>query len=144
MTINLTGDKNVKTFTDFWQKMIDEDLIDTKTVGWTDDWNKGLDDGSIASLLTGAWMPYNLLSGAPNGGRQVAHRPDADRRWLETNSENGGSSLAIVKSDDKAKVAAAYKFMDTPATTPRALRPVLTAVPSRPTTTPSSPTTSSI
>ena len=67
VTINLTGDKNVKTFTDFWQKMIDEDLIDTKTVGWTDDWNKGLDDGSIASLLTGAWMPYNLLSGAPNG-----------------------------------------------------------------------------
>ena len=44
VTINLTGDKNVKTFTDFWQKMIDEDLIDTKTVGWTDDWNKGLDD----------------------------------------------------------------------------------------------------
>ena len=33
-------------------EMIDEDLIDTKTVGWTDDWNKGLDDGSIASLLT--------------------------------------------------------------------------------------------
>ena len=31
VTINLTGDKNVKTFTDFWQKMIDEDLIDTKT-----------------------------------------------------------------------------------------------------------------
>ena len=112
MTINLTGDKNVKTFTDFWQKMIDEDLIDTKTVGWTDDWNKGLDDGSIASLLTGAWMPYNLLSGAPNGDGKwrIAQMPTAD--GSETNSENGGSSLAIVKSDDKAKVAAAYKFME--------------------------------
>ena len=112
VTINLTGDKNVKTFTDFWQKMIDEDLIDTKTVGWTDDWNKGLDDGSIASLLTGAWMPYNLLSGAPNGDGKwrIAQMPTAD--GSETNSENGGSSLAIVKSDDKAKVAAAYKFME--------------------------------
>ena len=107
VTINLTGDKNVKTFTDFWQKMIDEDLIDTKTVGWTDDWNKGLDDGSIASLLTGAWMPY-----APNGDGKwrIAQMPTAD--GSETNSENGGSSLAIVKSDDKAKVAAAYKFME--------------------------------
>ena len=104
--------ENVKTFTDFWQKMIDEDLIDTKTVGWTDDWNKGLDDGSIASLLTGAWMPYNLLSGAPNGGGKwrIAQMPTAD--GSETNSENGGSSLVIVKSDDKAKVAAAYKFME--------------------------------
>ena len=112
VTINLTGDKNVKTFTDFWQKMIDEDLIDTKTVGWTDDWNKGLDDGSIASLLTGAWMPYNLLSGAPNGDGKwrIAQMPTLD--GSETNSENGGSSLAIVKSDDKDKVAAAYKFME--------------------------------
>ena len=112
VTVNLTEDKGVKTFTDFWQKMIDEDLIDTKTVGWTDDWNKGLDDGSIASLLTGAWMPYNLLSGAPNGDGKwrIAQMPTAD--GSETNSENGGSSLAIVKSDDKAKVAAAYKFME--------------------------------
>ena len=110
VTINLTGDKNVKTFTDFWQKMIDEDLIDTKTVGWTDDWNKGLDDGSIASLLTGAWMPYNLLSGAPNGDGKwrIAQMPTAD--GSETNSENGGSSLAVLASTKKAD--AAYQFIE--------------------------------
>ena len=67
VTINLSNDSKVKTFVDFWQKMIDDDLIDTKTAGWSDDWNKSLNDGSIASLLTGAWMPYNLLSGAPDG-----------------------------------------------------------------------------
>lgn len=110
VTINLTGDKNVKTFTDFWQKMIDEDLIDTKTVGWTDDWNKGLDDGSIASLLTGAWMPYNLLSGAPNGDGKwrIAQMPTAD--GSTTNSENGGSSLAVLASTKKAD--AAYQFIE--------------------------------
>ncbi len=136
VTINLTGDKNVKTFTDFWQKMIDEDLIDTKTVGWTDDRNKGLDDGSIASLLTGAWMPYNLLSGAPNGDGswRIAQMPTAD--GSETNSENGGSSLAIVKSTTRPRSPPPTSSWNTPATTPRALRPVLTAVPSRPTTTP--------
>ncbi|MBM6700037.1 extracellular solute-binding protein [Bifidobacterium pullorum subsp. saeculare] len=112
VTVNLTGDKNVKTFTDFWQKLIDEDLIDTKTVGWSDDWNKGLNDGSIASLLTGAWMPYNLLSGAPDGDGKwrIAQMPTAD--GSETNSENGGSSLALIKTDDKAKAEAAYKFME--------------------------------
>lgn len=96
MTINLTGDKNVKTFTDFWQKMIDEDLIDTKTVGWTDDWNKGLDDGSIASLLTGA------------GKWRVTQMPTAD--GSTTNSENGGSSLAVLASTKKAD--AAYQFIE--------------------------------
>jgi multiple sugar transport system substrate-binding protein len=113
VTINLTGDDKVKKWTDFEQKLIDEDLIDTKTPGWSDDWNKGLNDGSIASLLTGAWMPYNLLSGAPDasGKWRVAQMPTWEKGGTE-NSENGGSSLAIIKSDDDAKVKAAYKFMD--------------------------------
>ncbi|MCI1635444.1 ABC transporter substrate-binding protein [Bifidobacterium sp.] len=111
--INLTSDSGVKKWTDFWQKMIDEDLIDTKTAGWTDDWNKGLNDGSIASLLTGAWMPYNLLSGAPDGSGKwrIAQMPTWEQGGTE-NSENGGSSLAIIKSDDEAKVKAAYKFLE--------------------------------
>ncbi|MEE8724847.1 MAG: extracellular solute-binding protein [Bifidobacterium crudilactis] len=111
--INLTSDAGVKKWTEFWQKMIDEDLIDTKTAGWTDDWNKGLNDGSIASLLTGAWMPYNLLSGAPDGSGKwrVAQMPTWEKGGTE-NSENGGSSLAIIKSDDEAKVKAAYKFLE--------------------------------
>lgn len=113
VSINLTGDKGVEQWTTFWQKMIDEDLIDTKTAGWSDDWNKSLNDGSIASLLTGAWMPYNLLSGAPSGSGKwrVAQMPTWKQGGTE-NSENGGSSLAIVKSDDEAKVKAAYKFME--------------------------------
>ena len=112
VTINLSNDSKVKTFVDFWQKMIADDLIDTKTAGWSDDWNKSLNDGSIASLLTGAWMPYNLLSGAPDGeGKwRVAQMPTPD--GSETNSENGGSSLAMVKTDDKAKAEAAYKFAE--------------------------------
>lgn len=111
--INLTGDKGVQKWTSYWQKMISEGLIDTKTAGWSDDWNKGLNDGSIASLLTGAWMPYNLLSGAPNGeGKwRIAQMPTWEKGGTE-NSENGGSSLAIVKSSDQAKVKAAYKFME--------------------------------
>ena len=69
-------------------------------------------DGTIASLFTGAWMPANLANSAADGAGKwrVTQMPTAD--GSTTNSENGGSSLAIVKSDDKAKVAAAYKFME--------------------------------
>ena len=38
VTVNLTEDKGVKTFTDFWQKLLDEGLLDTKTAGWSEDW----------------------------------------------------------------------------------------------------------
>ena len=74
----------------------------------------------------------------------MAHRPrcrTAD--GSETNSENGGSSLAIVKSDDKDKVAAAYKFMEYACHDAEGIKTRVDAAPSRPTTTPSSPTTSS-
>lgn len=110
VTINLTGDKNVKTFTDFWQKLLDEGLLDTKTAGWSEDWFKGMVDGTIASLFTGAWMPYNLLSGAPNGDGKwrVTQMPTAD--GSTTNSENGGSSLAVLASTKKAD--AAYQFIE--------------------------------
>ncbi|WP_197510850.1 ABC transporter substrate-binding protein [Tessaracoccus coleopterorum] len=64
VTINL-GDAGVVSFAEFWQKMIDEDLINTKVSGWSDDWFKGLGDGTLASLITGAWMPANLIGSAP-------------------------------------------------------------------------------
>lgn len=41
---------------------------------------------------------------------RVAQMPTPD--GSETNSENGGSSLAMVKTDDKAKAEAAYKFAE--------------------------------
>lgn len=123
VTINLTGDAKVKKWDDYWQKMISEDLIDTKTAGWSDEWNRGLNDGSIASLLLGAWMPYNLLSGAPDGSGKwrVALMPTWEKGGTE-NSENGGSSLALIKSKDDAKAKAAYKFMEYASHNPQGIK----------------------
>ena len=108
LTINLTKDKGVQAFAAFWQKMISEKLIDTKTTGWSEDWYKALGNGQIASLMTGAWMPISLESGvkAANGQYRVALMPTPDGKTA--NSENGGGALAVVKG---TKVAdAAYKF----------------------------------
>lgn len=110
VTINL-GDAGVLAFAEFWQKMIDEGLINTRVTGWSDDWFKGLGDGTIASLLTGAWMPANLIGSAPNaaGDFRVAAAP-VPGAGTAANSENGGSSLAILASSQKQ--AAAYKFLE--------------------------------
>ena len=50
ITIDMTNDAGMKKYIDFQQKLIDEDLIDTKTANWSDDWNRELNDGTIASL----------------------------------------------------------------------------------------------
>lgn len=113
VTINLTADDGTQRWAEFWQKMIDEDLIDTRTAGWTDEWNRGLGDGSISGLLTGAWISINIAtnSAQATGQWRVAQLP----QWKageHANSENGGSSLALIKSDDEAKKQAAYKFVE--------------------------------
>ncbi|PST49563.1 ABC transporter substrate-binding protein [Bifidobacterium callitrichos] len=111
VSVDLKNNDKVKTVTDYWQKMIDEGLIDTKTTSWSDDWNRGLGDGTIASLVIGAWMPANLLSGAPNasGKFRVATTP----QWNEgddSNGENGGSMLGVVEGTKNED--AAWKYIE--------------------------------
>ena len=108
LTIDLTGDAGVQKFADFWQNLISEDLIDTKTAGWSDDWYKALNDGSIASLLTGGWMPITLENSVKDaaGDYRVAALPTPGSEAVS--SENGGGALAVVKGTDKAK--ASYEF----------------------------------
>lgn len=110
VTVNL-GDEGVVKFAEFWQKLIDEDLINTKVSPWSDDWFKGLGDGTLASLITGAWMPANLVGSAPAaaGNFRVAATP-VPEAGKAANSENGGSSLAVLASSEKQE--AAYKFLE--------------------------------
>ena len=100
----------VQEFLDIWQKLIDEQLIATDISSWSDDWNRSLGDGSLASLVIGAWMPANLLSGAPgaSGDFRVAPAPTLDGQ--PANAENGGSSLAIPAASENQE--AAYKFVE--------------------------------
>lgn len=111
VSINLTGDKAAQEYAEFWQRMIDEDLIDTKTVGWSDDWYRGLGTGHIASLPIGAWMPITLQTSASEaaGDFRVAALP-AWKVGDTASSENGGGALSVVKGTDKAE--AAYKFAE--------------------------------
>ena len=110
VTVNLTGDPGVRKFTKLWQKMIDEDLIETKTKGTSDDWYRAVGSGEFAGVITAAWAPGMFLNQASEGAGKwrIAQMPAWSAGGHEV-PESGGSSLAILSSSKKAD--AAYKFM---------------------------------
>jgi multiple sugar transport system substrate-binding protein len=108
VTVNF-ADPGSQKFTGVWQGMLDKKLL-SPVVSWTDEWFKGLGDGTIASLVIGAWMPTNLENGAAaaKGKWRVAPMPQWDA-GSKAASENGGSSLAITEASTKK--ALAYGFL---------------------------------
>ncbi|NJP96138.1 sugar ABC transporter substrate-binding protein [Nonomuraea sp. FMUSA5-5] len=95
----------------FWQKMLDEGLINTKITGWSDDWNRALNDGSLATQTMGGWLTSTLPERAPkaSGDFKVALMP----QWepgTKVGAANGGSSFGIPAAAEHKK--AAYKFLE--------------------------------
>lgn len=104
------ADEGTAKFAELWQTMIDEELV-APISSWSDEWYQALGDGSVASLVIGAWMPGNLETGVPAGAGKwaVADMP----QWSDsefTTSENGGSSMAVMKGSDNQ--ALAYEFLE--------------------------------
>lgn len=102
------SDAGTKTYTDTWQKLLDEDLL-SPVSSWSDEWYKGLADGSIATLAIGAWMPANFTSGvaSASGDWRAAPLP----QWTKgrtASAENGGSSLAVPKAARNKELAYAF------------------------------------
>ncbi|PRZ04189.1 carbohydrate ABC transporter substrate-binding protein (CUT1 family) [Isoptericola sp. CG 20/1183] len=107
VTIDFT-DEGTQQFTSTWQSMLDEELV-APVGSWSDEWYQGLSDGSIASLVIGAWMRGNLESSVPDasGDWAVAPMPQWES-GEEVTSENGGSSLAIPAASENADLAWAF------------------------------------
>ncbi|MBB5783302.1 sugar ABC transporter substrate-binding protein [Nonomuraea jabiensis] len=95
----------------FWQKMLDEGLINTKITGWSDDWNRTLNDGSLATQTMGGWLTSTLPERAPKaaGDFRVALMP----QWKQgdkVGAANGGSSFGIPAAAEHQD--AAFKFLE--------------------------------
>lgn len=101
-------DEGTELYTETWQQLIDEDLLAPIT-GWSDEWYQGLNDGTIATLVTGAWMPANLESGVADGSGswRVAPSPQWEE-GDEASAENGGSSLAVPVGAENSELAYAF------------------------------------
>lgn len=108
--INFSDEGTAKAVA-FWQKMLDEGLLNTKINPWTDDWNRALNDGTLASQNMGGWLTSTLPERAPKaaGDFRVALMP----QWAtgqKVGAENGGSSFGIPAASKNQK--AAYKFLE--------------------------------
>ncbi|MER5646280.1 sugar ABC transporter substrate-binding protein [Streptosporangium sp. NPDC002524] len=102
------GDAGTRRFTTAWQRLVSDKLV-APINGWTDAWYKGLGDGTIATLVIGAWMPANLETGVKAGfGKwRVAPMPQWEAGGRAT-SESGGSSLAIPEASPGKALAYAF------------------------------------
>jgi multiple sugar transport system substrate-binding protein len=106
--IDFAKDAGTATYTKVWQQLISEHLL-APVSGWSDQWYKGLGDGTIATLATGAWMPANFVSGVKDasGDWRAAPLP----QWQagqNASAENGGSSLAVMQASSKKELAYAF------------------------------------
>ncbi|WP_328476856.1 sugar ABC transporter substrate-binding protein [Streptomyces sp. NBC_00377] len=101
-------DAGAKKYETVWQQLISEKLL-APVNGWTDDWYKGLGDGTIATLPTGAWMPANFVTGVPNAkGQWRAAAMPAWTKGDKASAENGGSSLAVPALAKNKELAYAF------------------------------------
>ncbi|MCP2286791.1 multiple sugar transport system substrate-binding protein [Promicromonospora umidemergens] len=107
VTVDLADEGTLK-FARMWQQLIDAGLV-ADIPDWSDEWFQGLSDGSIAALVTGAWMPANLTTGAApaSGDWRVARMP----QWTEganQTAELGGSALALTEASQAKELAYAF------------------------------------
>lgn len=110
VTIDLDEDAGTQRFTEFWQKMIDEGLVDTTSATWSDRWKSRVGTGTIASVFSGAWMPSLLLSNVPGAAGLWRVAPMPTYGGQPANAENGGSALTVLQLTRKPD--AAYRFVD--------------------------------
>jgi len=106
VSINLQ-DKGSKQYSAMWSQLVEQKLV-APIAGWSDDWFKGLGNGTIATLVTGAWMPGNFEASVPDGSGdwRVAPMPTYDGQ--AANAENGGSSQAVMKQSKNQALAAGF------------------------------------
>lgn len=103
------ADAGSQKFAALWQQLISGKLL-APIQGWTDQWYQGLGNGTIATLITGAWMPANFVSGVKDASGKWRAAPMP--QWAageKASSESGGSSLAM--PEKAANKELAYGFL---------------------------------
>jgi multiple sugar transport system substrate-binding protein len=106
VTIDLQ-DAGTKKWADSWNRLLEPGLL-APIATWTDDWWKGLGNGSIATLITGAWMPGILEGSVPEGAGEWRVAPLPSYDGSASTAENGGSAQSVIKQSKNPALAAAF------------------------------------
>lgn len=105
LKLNL-NDAVAKKWAAYWQDLIDAKAVGIKTPVWTTDWFTGLDEGTYASWMTGAWGAVFIPQFAKksNGHWRAAPLPQwEDGKYVSANL--GGSTFAAFTTTKHPKEA---------------------------------------
>ncbi len=107
VTIDL-ADAGTQKFVNMWSPLVSGGLV-APISSWSTQWYTGLSNGNIASLVTGGWMGVDLETGVTTGSGQWRVAPIP--QWTagaSADSENGGSSDAVLSASKNQAAAAAF------------------------------------
>ncbi len=106
ITIDLQDDGS-KKWADTWDQLLEKDLL-APVPGWSDEWFKGLADGTVASLIIGAWMPGVLEGSVPDASGDWAVAPVPSYDGKPAGAENGGGGQVVLKQSANPALAAGF------------------------------------
>jgi multiple sugar transport system substrate-binding protein len=101
------ADPGAKKWTAMWDQMVQGKLLST-IKDWSDDWYRGMGDGTIASQVAGAWFPGILKESVPGGAGKWAVAPMPTYDGKPVTAENGGSTQSVLKQSANQPLAAAF------------------------------------
>jgi multiple sugar transport system substrate-binding protein len=105
---------------EFWQRLVDEDLVQPVPIN-SQQWQAGINSGTIATYLDGAWAAAALMRSNPDGAGKwaVAPLPQWDPA-RPTVGVKGGSVFGITKDSEHPDEA--MEFLRWMVTDPEAFR----------------------
>ncbi|TDW29274.1 ABC transporter substrate-binding protein [Cryobacterium psychrophilum] len=93
-SVDLTDDTSIKV-ADYWQDLIDRDLVSTQPP-WTTEWDNAYNTGAAWTWNSAAWGANSIASGAPDTAGNWAVAPSPQWDAGDAASGNwGGSSTAV-------------------------------------------------
>lgn len=108
VTIDL-DQEGTDQYIEVWQTLIDEGLL-SPIRDYSDEWYQALGDGTIGTMVMGAWITGSLTTALPEGSGdwRVAPLPQFEEGEYVT-SELGGSGLSVTEASENK--ALAYGFL---------------------------------
>ncbi|MFO7689555.1 MAG: extracellular solute-binding protein [Cryobacterium sp.] len=106
-SVDFTDDVSTKV-ADYWQDLIDRDLVST-TPPWTTEWDNAYNTGAAWTWNSAAWGANSIASGAPDtaGNWSVATSPQWDTDDAASGNW-GGSSTAVFTGSEHPYEAAQF------------------------------------
>lgn len=102
-------DKSSKKVADFWQKLIDEDLVKAQ-LGFSDEWTADINSGVVNGWIGGSWSASGLKTRTETSGQAGKWIAAVPPSWGDkpASALSGGTGFAITENSKNKAAAAAF------------------------------------